>query len=115
MKKKKNSLLDRSDTVPRQKLLVSELIQLEQDAEAVRVQRGMPILAADETAVGAVAAVVLDCRSRKVTHLLLGQVPPTAVYRLIPLSLIDRIDGETVWLRITDSGIVHLPIHQPEE
>jgi hypothetical protein len=114
MQKEKNNPPDHSDTVSIQKLLVSELIQLEQDAEAVRVQRGMPIRAADETAVGVVAAVVLDCRSRKVTHLLLGQVPPTAVYRLIPLSLIDRIDGETVCLRTTASKIVHLPLHQPE-
>jgi hypothetical protein len=74
----------------------------------------MIILGQDEQEVGVVAAVVLDCRSKKSTHILLGHVPPTSDYRLIPLKLIDRIDGEKVWLRASSGKIGKLPLHQPD-
>ncbi len=99
---------------PEQKLMVSSLLYLEQMDDPVEVQRGMMILGQDEQEVGVVAAVVLDCRSQEVTHILLGHVPPTSVYRLIPLKLIDRIDGESLWLRASSEKIEKLPIHQPD-
>jgi hypothetical protein len=99
---------------PEQKLLVSSLVYLEQMDEPVEVQRGMMILGQDKQEVGVVAAVVLDCRSQEITHILLGHIPPTSVYRLIPLKLIDRIDGESLWLRASSEKIEKLPIHQPD-
>ncbi|MEW5987229.1 MAG: hypothetical protein AB1791_11385 [Chloroflexota bacterium] len=96
------------------KLMVSGRLCLEpRDGVAVEVRRGMPILAQDQTEVGAVAAVVMDGRSQKVTHLLLGHLPPTAAYHLLPVSLIDRIDTETIWLRASTREVEKLPIHHP--
>ncbi len=99
---------------PEQKLMASSLIYLEEMDARVEVRRGMVILGQDEQEAGVVAAVVLDCRSQKGTHILLGHVPPTSDYRLIPLMLIDRIDGESVWLRASFEEIENLPMHQPD-
>ena len=101
-------------SAPEQNLMVSSLVYLEQMNDPAEVQRGMMIMGQDKQEAGVVAAVVLDCRSQKATHLLLGQVPPTSDYRLIPLNLIDRIDGEMVWLRAAVEEIEKLPMHQPE-
>jgi hypothetical protein len=114
MQKGKTIQPDGLDETPIQKLLISGLITLAQDSAPVSLQRGMSVLAQDRVVVGAVAAVVLNYRQQEITHLLLGQVPPTAVYRLIPLSLIDRIDKEVVWLRIPSEKIGTMPLHQPD-
>jgi hypothetical protein len=102
------------DGPPEQKLMVSSLVYLDQMDDPVEVQRGMMIMGQDKQEAGMVAAVVLDCHSQKGTHLLLGHLPPTSDYRLIPLNLIDRIDGETVWLRASFEEIEKLPMHQPD-
>ncbi|MBE2223721.1 MAG: DUF2171 domain-containing protein [Anaerolineae bacterium] len=102
------------DAAPIQKLLISGFITLAQECAPVSLQRGMSVLAQEGVIVGAVAAVVLNSGRQEITHFLLGQVPPTAVYRLIPLSLIDRIDGDMVWLRIPSEKISDLPLHQPD-
>ena len=99
---------------PEQKLMVSSLVYLEQLDDPVEVQRGMMIMGKDKQEAGVVAAVILDCRSQKDTHILLGHIPPTSDYRLIPLNLIDRIDGETLWLRASFEEIEKLPMHQPD-
>jgi len=97
-----------------QKLLVRGFIKLEPETVPILLQRGMTILARNGVTVGAVAAVVLNCPQQEITYLLLGQIPPTAVYRLIPLALIERIDGEMVWLRIPSEKISALPLHQSD-
>ncbi len=79
------------------------------------VTRGMPVLAQDGSMVGAVAAVVQSGPTRTTTHLLLGQVPPTAVYRLIPLDLLDRLEGECIWLHASRHQIAALPSHQRDD
>ena len=99
---------------PDQKLMANSLVYLEKMDDPVEVQRGMIILGQDQLEAGVVAAVLLDCRSQKTTHILLGRVPPTSDYRLIPLKLIDRIDEGTVWLRATTEAIEKLPRHQPD-
>lgn len=101
------------DAAPIQKLLISGFITLAQDSAPVSLQRGMAVLTQEGVTVGAVAAVVLNSGRQEITHFLLGQVPPTAVYRLIPLSLIDKIDEEVVWLHIPSEKISTLPLHQP--
>lgn len=99
---------------PTEKILVSGFVKLAHEAEPALVQRGMPTRAQNGLDVGSLAAVVLDCQCQKITHLLLGQVPPTAVYHRIPLSLIDRIDKGTVWLRTAPEEIKQLPVYQPD-
>jgi hypothetical protein len=49
------------------------------------------------------------------THLLLGQVPPTAVYRLIPLALLDHLEDEQIWLNASPQEVAALPLYQPHE
>ena len=113
MERNKFPRVDDQAITSAQKLLVSGFIYLEQATEPVAIWRGMPIVACDGQAAGSVAALLLDCQSRIVTHILLGYVPPTAVYRLIPLYLIDRIIAGTVWLRVISEDIEKLPVHQP--
>ncbi|HRQ40080.1 MAG TPA: hypothetical protein PLD25_19395 [Chloroflexota bacterium] len=79
------------------------------------VRRGMSVLAEDGVPVGVVAAVVCHDRAHTITHILLGQTPPTAVYRLVPLALLARLDGDCLWLRVSTAQIAALPIHQPED
>ncbi|GIK57906.1 MAG: DUF2171 domain-containing protein [Chloroflexi bacterium] len=79
------------------------------------VARGMPVLAQDGSMVGTVAAVVHSEPDQTISHILLGQVPPTAVYRLMPLDLLDRLDGDHLWLRATRQQIAMLPAHQPDD
>lgn len=98
-----------------QKLMVSGHLFLEpRSGILVEVRRGMRILTQDQTEVGAVAAIVMDGRSQDITHLLLGHLPPTAAYHLLPLNLIDRIEAETIWLRASTADVEKLPIHQPD-
>jgi hypothetical protein len=111
--KEKTTQRDDQTAVPRQKLLVSGWLHLKQRRDLVELKRGMFIVAQDGVAAGAIAAVAMECRSQKVSHILLGYVPPTAIYRLVPLKLIDHIDGETVWLRLFIEDIENLPIYQP--
>jgi hypothetical protein len=96
-----------------QKLLVQGTIKPGSDATiSGEIWRGMLVLDRDELVAGVVAAVVLDCRSQMISHILLGQLPPTAVYRLLPVSLIDQIAGERVWLQATQSQIQKLPLRR---
>ncbi len=106
--------MDDLSNAPAVKLMVSGLVKLDQQNDSVELRRGMAILLQDEYAAGVVAAIVLDCHSQEVTHILFGHVPPTSDYRLIPLLLIDRVDRETVWLRASAADIEKLPVHQPD-
>lgn len=76
------------------------------------VCRGMAVRAAEGTAVGVVAAVAVGADDR-VSHVLLGQVPPTAVYYLVPLALLDRLEGACLWLRAPAAAVARLPVHRP--
>lgn len=114
MQREEITPVDDPAAAPGRKLLVGGLARLEPAAGLVTLRRGMPVRSKDGVETGAVAAVVVDLPGQEVTHFLLGHVPPTAVYHLAPLNLIDRIDGETVWLRVTNEEIAALPIHQPD-
>lgn len=99
-----------------EKLLVQGVVPLGATAVAGgEVRRGMSVLAADGVPVGVVAAVVCHEPAHTVTHILLGQTPPTAVYRLIPLGLLARLDGDCLWLCVSAAQIASLPIHHPDE
>ncbi|MCL4261622.1 MAG: hypothetical protein KJ069_00330 [Anaerolineae bacterium] len=99
----------------KQKLLVRGTLPAGQTAVAAGdVWRGMLVLAEDGVLVGIVAAVVVTDPAQAISHILLGQVPPTAVYRLVPIDLLDRLDGERLWLRVSHRQIAALPIHEPD-
>lgn len=98
------------ETTHQQRLLVRGWI----DRVKGEVARGMPVLAQDGSMVGVVAAVVQSGAAQTISHILLGQAPPTAVYRLIPIDLLDKLDEERIWLRATHGQIAALPVHQPD-
>lgn len=113
-KKSVSGISETTAVPPAQKLVVRHLVRLSRQTDRVKIQRGDVVIAQDGVGVGIVAAIVLDCHHQEPTHFLLGFVPPTAVYPLVPLCLIDRIGEETVWLKITSEAINDLPRHQPD-
>lgn len=95
--------------MPQRRLLVCGRI------EALgEVCRGMPVLARDGEVVGVVAAVVQSGPSQTITHILLGQAPPTTVYRLIPAAMLDHLKGEYLSLHAAPAQVAALPTHQPD-
>jgi hypothetical protein len=103
-----------SESVPgsssQRRLLVAGWI----DGIEGELTRGMPVLAQDGSTVGVVAAVVLTGLAKSISHILLGQVPPTAVYRLVPIALIDHVADERLWLQISQDQIHSLSLHDPD-
>lgn len=97
-------------TTHQQRLLVCGWI----DRVKGEAARGMPVLAQDGRTVGVVAAVVQCGATQTISHILLGQTPPTAVYRLIPIDLLDRLDEGRIWLRAPHGQVAALPVHQPD-
>jgi hypothetical protein len=99
---------------PGQRLMVSGQVPLGPQRCLAELHRGMLVLTQEKLDAGIVAALLLNCHSQQITHLLLSHVPPTAVYRLAPVSLIDRVDGQRIWLRAPMEAIEKLPRHQPD-
>ncbi|MCP5095866.1 MAG: hypothetical protein GY943_09960, partial [Chloroflexi bacterium] len=65
---------------------------------SVEVQRSMKIVVMGGKEVGLVGGIMIDPQHDNVTHILLCHLPVTAVYRLIPISLIAKVTAETVHL-----------------
>lgn len=99
---------------PVRKLLIRHLVCLRRQTDLVEMQRGDVVFAQEGVEVGVVAAIMVDCHRQEATHFLLGFVPPTAVYHLVPLSMINRINERAIWLKLTSEGIHNLPRHQPD-
>jgi hypothetical protein len=97
------------------KLLVSGIIRLVHTDTPILVEREMPIFSVDGHLVGMVAAVVMLCASRQITDVLLGRVPPSAEYRLIPVDLIARVSHGVVRLHLTAHDVSKLTIHTSDE
>lgn len=92
------------------KLLVNGRIHLESpDDASVEIRREMTLLGNDGVALGTVAAVVVNEASQTATYILLGRRHPNLEYRLVPLPLIERVNEETVQLRIPSWDIDRLP------
>lgn len=77
------------------------------------VVRGMAVVGSDGAVVGMVAAVLWDGDQQRVTQLLLCQLPTTAVYRQIPLSVIDHMSETAVYLTIPAAELLHLLPYEP--
>jgi len=91
-------------------LLVSGWIHLGRPpSEAVQVRREMIVFGSDGVALGRVAAVVVDLATQATTHVLLGRLAPDLEYRLVPLSLIERVDEAGVRLQISSLDVSQLP------
>ena len=86
----------------------------QQNNPTAEVRRCMRVMSCDGTEVGFVAGVVVDAQSERVSHVLLGHLPVTADYRLIPIHLIDQVLAERIRLTIPDEAIDTLIVHQPD-
>ena len=92
------------------KLLVSGWIHPGPPGSApVEVRREMTLFGSDGAAMGTVAAVVVDHATQKTTHILLCRLRPDLEYRLVPLTLIERVDEDAVQLRIPSPDVNQLP------
>ncbi len=95
------------------KVMVNGRVRLSSSpAQPVDVRRGMCLLGKGGAQLGVVAGVVVD-EHDEVTHILLGCVPVTSGYRLVPPALVTHIAAETIQLCISFEGVVKLPLHRP--
>lgn len=91
-------------------LQVNGPIHLESPDEAsVEIRREMTLLGNDGVALGTVAAVVMNEATQTAIYILLGRLNPNLEYRLVPLPLIERVNEETVQLRIPSWDVDRLP------
>lgn len=94
-------------------IMVSGQIYLEgADGPPVEVRRCMAVLSHDGCEMGIVAAVCFDSQTQDVTAVLLGRLPVTSDYRLIPIDLIDHVSEDAVHLRITAESVRELAQHE---
>ena len=94
-----------------QKLMVYGFVCPESScALSIEVRRGMSIHCQEGLEVGKVAAVILDCKTGKATHVLLGRLPEIKGYWLVPVDLISEVRDGAVRLGIRGDAIGGLPI-----
>ena len=77
--------------------------------QSIMIRRGMLICSKEGLEVGQVAAVVLDPIHRKATHILLGRLPETRGYWLVPVDLIAGVSDENVRLSVSIQAVETLP------
>ena len=75
----------------------------------VLVRRGMAVRTCDDCQVGYVAAVVMNCITHQITHLLLMQPCQPPIYRLLPVAAVTGVRDATVTLDLLSQGITTLP------
>lgn len=99
-----------------QKIMVHGFICFESScALSLEVRRGMTILSKEELEVGQVAAVVLDGNTQKATHILLGRLPETRGYWMVPVDLISEVRDDIVLLGISADVMDKLPLWRSED
>ena len=95
------------------RMMVSGQVRLKGDNSlAVEIRRCMAVLSGDGRELGMVAAVCLDPHAQEVAAILLGRLPVTADYRLIPIALIDHVSEDAVHLCITAESVPELAQHE---
>jgi hypothetical protein len=97
-----------------QKIMVNGRVPLPHSSgPSVDVHRGMIIMTRAGEKAGFSAGVVVRQADEDAAFVLLGRLPVTSEYRLIPVTLINRIDGETIHLNADCDEILKLHLHQP--
>jgi len=92
-------------------LIESGAIELAQASAAlVQVRRGMTILTGEGIIAGHVAALMVDGRSEKVTHLVLSRPCQAPEYRLVSIPLIAAVDDGEIRLNFFQAVLEELPI-----
>jgi len=80
---------------------------------SVEINRGMAVFTNTGVEAGFSAGVVVPQGGDEVAYILLGRLPVTSEYRLIPIGLIDRIDDKNIHLNVHCDEILKLHLHQP--
>lgn len=94
------------------RLMVAGMVCLKgTEGTPVEVRRCMAIFSGDGRKLGMVAAVCLDVHTQDVVAVLLGRLPETVDYRLIPTDLIERVSEDVVHLRIPAESVEELAQH----
>ena len=96
------------------KVMVNGRFHFPHSPNTAEVQRGMTILTCAGEKAGFSAGVIVKQGEEEASFVLLGRLPVTSEYRQIPISLINRIEGETIHLNVTCAEILKLPLHQPD-
>jgi len=76
---------------------------------AVEVRRGMIFTSIEGKEAGKVAGVVVSPDSRQVQYLILSHLPREAIYRCIPISWIEDMQGQVISLNVRLEDILALP------
>ncbi len=78
---------------------------------SIELHRGMMILTHDGKEAGFSAGIVIN-EDEETVFVLLGRLPVTSEYRLIPIEHIDRINGENIHLSLNCDGVMDLQLYQ---
>lgn len=98
-----------------EKIMVDGRIHLPSPYPAIQeIQRGMKVISSDGREVGFVAGVIIHKGTGGVTHILLGHIPVTPDYRRLPVTLVDSVDTNAVYLNIIYQAVDKLAVHQPD-
>lgn len=91
-------------------LMVSGFVEAPQGRDGLlEIRRSMSIKANEGQEVGRVAAIVVDCQSQKVSHIVLSRYVQALEYRLVPACLIEQVAKEVVVLGISSQLVESLP------
>ena len=102
------------DSVQQEHIMINGRVYLpRRNATAVKINRGMAILTKTGEEAGFSAGVVVPQGMDEATYILLGRLPVTAEYRLIPTKLIARVEDENIHLNVNCDEILKLHLHQP--
>lgn len=77
------------------------------------VRRGMTVHCSEGRQVANVAAVAVGLQNEQVFCLILGYLPQKELYQSVPISWIDRVEGESVILNVCFDQIQGLPEWYP--
>lgn len=91
-------------------LMVNGFVKAPQGGEGLlEIRRSMSIKTSEGQEVGRVAAIVVDCQSHEVTHIVLSRYAQALAYRLVPACLIEQVAKEVVVLGIPSQLVDGLP------
>ena len=97
------------DSAQQTRIMVNGRVSLPHSGiRSVEIKRGMIILANTGVEAGFSAGVVVPQEDDYAAYVLLGRLPVTSEYRLIPTELIDHIDGENIHLNVHCDEILKL-------
>ncbi len=77
----------------------------------INIHRGMIILTCEGDRAGFSAGVLVN-QSGQTTYIVLGRLPVTSEYRLIPPNLVACVEAETIHLIVNCEVVKNLRLHQ---